>query len=354
MIESFEYYTDNFSTKCILIELIPNINIKNILIKYEIAYIDNSLNNGESKNISYLPRNIPYFLYINATQYQQVNINLTLNHFNNMPFEYIEIYELSEKHYFKSFNKNFNKSISFANDSNILSSYFSYMIDSFYTNYILLKIIPNFDISYLNIKIEVGGGYYELDKKYSKNIYNLFSKHSYYFFVIASKGDKFNIKFVLNSNETEIPFNSSYVYEYSNKNSPYSYLQNSKENFDVEIKDNKLMSFMSYKTKNNDTNFIALEIIPNYYISSINFIVQLEPKKDESNSVSIVKILTVILILIITSTIIIFIAYLKIKCKKHSSISNEEFYKDKNNDNAKIKKIELFLLPSIEPNNSWN
>ena len=343
-IEYFDYYIDNFSTKYILIELIPNINIKNILIKYEITYIDNSLNNGKSKNINDLIRNIPYFFYINATQYQQIIINLNLNNSENIPFEYIEIYEISEKYYFKSFIKNFNKSISFANDTNILSSFFSYMIDSFYTNYIILKIIPNFYIRYLNIKVEVGGGYYVLDKNSDKNIYNLFPKYSYYFFVIASKGEKLSIKFILNSNETEKPFNTLHVYEYSNKNSPNTYLQNTKENFDMEIKDNKLMVIISYKAKNKDTNFLAFEIIPNYKISSINFFVELEPKKDESIRVSLVKILTIILIIIIIFTLIIFVIYLKIKCKKHSSSSIEEIYKDKNNDNTKIKKVELFLL----------
>ena len=112
----------------------------------------------------------------------------------------------------------------------------------------------------------------------------------------------------------------------------------------MEIKDNKLMVIISYKAKNKDTNFLAFEIIPNYKISSINFFVELEPKKDESIRVSLVKILTIILIIIIIFTLIIFVIYLKIKCKKHSSSSIEEIYKDKNNDNTKIKKVELFLL----------
>ena len=125
------------------------------------------------------------------------------------------------------YNKFTNKSLQFVNNNNkgILSNSFSYMIVSFYTNYIIMKIKPKFEYENLNIKINVDGSHYDIDIGTIKNINNLFPKYSYYFFSLSSKNDKLNIKLVLNSPENKNPFNTLNILKYSNKNSPFVYLK---------------------------------------------------------------------------------------------------------------------------------
>ena len=200
--------------------------------------------------------------------------------------------------------------------------------------------------------MDVGGGYYELETNSTTNITDLLSDYSYFCFVLCSKGEKLSFKLIINSNETEELFNALNVYEYSNKNYPSIYLQNSKEKFSTEIKDNQTITFISYKPKNKDTNFIALEIIPHFNISFIEVSTE-SIKEDNSSSFSIIKILTIILIVIVFITTFLFVIYVKRKCMGSSSDSIEALY-PKNNDNKTNKnKLELDLL-HIDKNSSLN
>ena len=102
LIEYFSNPVDLFSTNYILIELVPNENLDKVQITYETANIYNFLNNSKSININKLLQNIPYYYFIKAKKYQQVDINLILNK-NNLqiiPFEYIEFYEFSDKFHY--------------------------------------------------------------------------------------------------------------------------------------------------------------------------------------------------------------------------------------------------------------
>ena len=356
LIEYFSYNIDLFSTNFILIELAPNMNLEKVQIKFEITKIYNPINNGESASINKLMKNTPYYYFINSKQYQQVNFNLSFNYLQNIPFEFIEIYEFSEKYQYKKYNKFTNKSLEFKinnNNEKILFNSFSYMINSFYTNFIIIKFKPKFEFENLNININVGGGYYDIEKSSIKNISNLIPKYSFYFFTLSSKGDKLNIKLILDSTEIKNPFNTLNILEYSSKNSPSYYLQNSNEKIDPKLKDNKLNIFISYLVKNNSTNFIALEIVPNYYLSSIECLIELEIEDKADNSFSIIKILIITLIGIIIITAIIFIIYIRKICLRTSSIEIENIYKNEDNENKNEKKYELALFP-IDPKSTTN
>ena len=193
-------------------------------IKYEISKSYYELYNGKNKNISNIMINYPYYYSIRANQYQQVNINLATKYIlGNKPFEFIQIYELGNKTFINPDKKYINKSIQFIKDNNdIVTSSISYTIDSLYTSYIIIKIIPKENLAYLNIKMEVGGGYYEIEKDVVKYISNLFSGFSYYIFILSSKGEKLNIKLIMNTNNTEKLLNSLNICEYSDKKSPFN------------------------------------------------------------------------------------------------------------------------------------
>ena len=132
LIEYFSYSIDNFNTNYLLIELIPNMDVSSILIEYEITNSYYKLSNFELKNLTKTIPSIPNYYFIYLKQYEQVNINLITNYLNNTPFEFIEIYELSDHNYFTSVNQYNNKTIEFIkdNNNNLISS-ISLMIDSF-------------------------------------------------------------------------------------------------------------------------------------------------------------------------------------------------------------------------------
>ena len=234
-----------------------------------------------------------------------------------------------------------------------LSNSFNYIIESIYTNFIIIKIKPKIDYQNLNIKVNVGGGYYDIDKGYIKNIGNLFVNYSYYLFVLSSKGDKLNINLRLNSIANNKPFYALNILEYSSKNLPSFYLERTNIKFNIEIKDNKSIIYMSYLTKNDSTNFIALEMIPNYNLSTVECLIDLEIEDKNQISFSIIKILVIILIGIIIITVIIFIIYIKKVCLKSSSNEIEHLYQNRDNENKNEKKFELALLP-IDPKSSSN
>ena len=48
------------------------------------------------------------------------------------------------------------------------------MVDSFYTNFIIIKIKPRIDLENLNIRIIIDGGYYDINKGETKYINNKF------------------------------------------------------------------------------------------------------------------------------------------------------------------------------------
>ena len=356
LVEYFTYPVDYSSTKYILIEMIPNINIKKVRITYEIINYNNFLNNGESNKINKALKNIPYYYFINSFQYQQVNINLSIINLQQKPFEFIEIYEYSSIYNNNEYYKYTNKAIMFVADDNnqFLTTSFSYMIDSLYTKFIMIKIRPILEIENLEIKINVGGGSYEIDKGLIKNLTNLFAKFSYYIFALASYEEKLKIKFIINTNEIQKPINTFNILEYSNKNSPSIYSKNLNKEYKSEINDNELTITLSYLPKNQSTNFIALEIIPDYNLSSIQCLIETEIEDKKTSSFSLVKILIVILIIIIIFTLIVSVIYIRKVCLKSSSIEIENLYQNKNDNNDKNeKKFELVLLP-LDPNFSLN
>ena len=108
------------------------------------------------------------------------------------------------------------------------------------------------------------------------------------------------------------------------------------------------MILLTYKAINNSTNYIGLEIIPNYDISYIECSIEVEKvelrEKNNSNTFSVEKILTIILIVIVCITTIIFIIYLKKNCTKSSSNSIEDVYEKNKGNISKNKKFELNLL----------
>ena len=129
---------------------------------------------------------MPYYFRINVSQFQQINFNFNINYLKENYDNLIQIYELSNIKDLNEYNQYTNMNIHFLDNNNhqSLSSSFSYNINSIYTSVILVKIVFNKNnIEYLNTEVDIGGGYYEIEKDSIKNItMNLSPKYSYYFF----------------------------------------------------------------------------------------------------------------------------------------------------------------------------
>ena len=54
--------------------------------------------------------------------------------------------------------------------SHQLIEYFSYSIDNFNTNYLLIELIPNMDVSSILIEYEITNSYYKLSNFELKNL----------------------------------------------------------------------------------------------------------------------------------------------------------------------------------------
>ena len=127
-------------------------------------------------------------------------------------------------------------------------------------------------------------------------------------------------------------------------------MQNTNVEFNLDKKDNKLITYISYKAKNNLTNYVALKIIPNHNLSSFEYFVEKEIENKNPSSFSIVKILIIVLIVIIICTGIIFIIYIKkVLMKSSINLSDYIYQNNKNNQkNKDEKKFELKLLPDTD------
>ena len=118
-------------------------------------------------------------------------------------------------------------------------------------------------------------------------------------------------------------------------------MQNTNVEFNLDKKDNKLITYISYKAKNNLTNYVALKIIPNHNLSSVECFVEKEIENKNPSSFSIVKILIIVLIVIIICTGIIFIIYIK-KVLMKSSINLSDYIYQNNKNNQKNKDEKKF------------
>ena len=162
-----------------------------LILSLPILAIDYDLVSGEEKTIKSLNSSDNYFLYINAIQYQSLYISLIMGDMSTLPFTYLYIKEYSNRES-SSFLKLIYKSISISNYNNELTSYYRYLVNNYYTQFIALQFTPNYNIDYIVVNINVEGGAYDLLNGIAKNITNLKSG-----IFIISLYQLFNSKLIL-------------------------------------------------------------------------------------------------------------------------------------------------------------
>ena len=138
-----------------------------------------------------------YYFSIIATIFKKNDMNIIINneiyseYNNNELFPYVNIYE-KEKINDISYNKLYNQTFLSKLNGGKLNKYFTYIIDSFNTNYILLELKPNINIENATININITNSLYDLSKGANINITNIVSEMPYYFRINVSQFQQIN------------------------------------------------------------------------------------------------------------------------------------------------------------------
>ena len=265
----FPYIITITNTKYISFKFMPQYNIDYINIKIDIG--------GSTKYI-YLPNTefsklisgYNYGFYMNAKEKQLAKVNFTFNYMENIPFEYINIVEISNpEKLLKKTIENVATKYHKINDKYVVS--LEYNITSYKNNLISLDIFLKYDIVNLTLHKEIKGGVLECK---SGSYYELNSVvgYPYYLYIEAIKNQRISVEgLCMESYNTRI-INEIYFYEFLYRNSSsYHYYE----------KFTSLDKYFSYKVKNETTNYIAL------YFVQVNTLTPLHlglTVKDEDNN----------------------------------------------------------------------
>ena len=240
-------------------KIIPQHNIDYINAKVDfggkITYIHSS-----NTQFSNLISGYNYGFYMNAKEKQIGKINFTINYSENIPFEYINILEISESQkILKKTNENVKLKYIKINDTYVVS--LEYNVSSYEAFVISLDFALKYDIKNLTIYKNFDGGVLEC-KNGKMHRLDTVKGYPYYLYIAAEEKQKVSVDGLYMNGSHSRYINEIYIYEFSYRNSS-SY--NCYQKITVLNKD------FSYEVKNKSTTYIAFHFVlvsfnPNYYL----------------------------------------------------------------------------------------
>ena len=114
------YSISSYSTKYFCLEIIPKYNISYLVAQIDVDSVTYDLSNDVPKNLTNLKAGIPYYFYIQSTQFQIDFINLIMNFMDRIPLTNLYIYEILNKSSL-IYIKNISQTITTSNINNQLS-----------------------------------------------------------------------------------------------------------------------------------------------------------------------------------------------------------------------------------------
>jgi len=234
-----------------------------------------------------------------------------MDNINTIPFEIVVFNEYDYQGIQGGIpEKTSEKKISFSSSKNQLISTFSYLVSKYFSRETALKIIPNNNINYMNIKIEIENTYYEIYYE-EQEIYNLTVGNKYYFHkhTYGQGINRLYLDLKMNYIDNN-PFESIKVYEYK-----YTFDNDSKNNsiinyadIKTKIKNGLLNIYSTYKITEEFTSGVVFELTPNYNISYLKVTyegnVNIFDVDDSLLYICIPIILAIIIIIIVVICII--------------------------------------------------
>ena len=265
---AFNYIHENSKSELIIFKLESNVDMDYLLINLSIGggyyEINKNINNINFDKI--IAGGSVYYFSIIATIFKKIDMNIIINneinseYNNNELFPYVNIYE-KEKINDISYNKLYNQTFLSKLNGDKLNKYFTYIIDSFNTNYILLELKPNINIENASININITNSLYDLSKGANINITNIVSEMPYYFRINVSQFQQINFNCSINYLKENYD-NLIQIYELSNIKDLNEY--NQYTNMNIHFLDNKqqgLSSSFSYNINSIYTSVMLVKII---------------------------------------------------------------------------------------------
>ena len=315
---SFSYILESIYSQvnCIYINIKPRLDIKSLRIKSDIIGGRFELSTKEPITITNLVKEGSYNFTIKAEKFQNITFNVVMDNINIIPFEIVVFTEYNYRD-IKGSNpiKTSEKKISFSSSKNQLISTFSYIVSKYWTHETTLKIIPNSNINYMNIKIELENIYYDFYSEI-KTIYNLTIGNKYYLDKRTYGQGKVYLDLMMDYKDNN-PFESIKVYEYE-WSFEYDNKSESIINYaDIKTKkrDGLLNIYSTYEKTEEFTSGVVFELTPNYNISYLKVTYYENYIKVDTSMLYIYIIIAVVIVLIIIVVIYIIKRY-KSKARK--------------------------------------
>lgn len=164
--ETFLYQMSKYDFLHLILEIIPNYDFEQLNIT--INFFDGAfeIKNEESKDIEGLLSGVSYYIFIPSLQLQALNVGIKMDYMPSQPFNYIDIYEYTQKQSL-DYNYHENKSISFYKNNSqleaniIYENSFSFNYFSYYT---VFKIKPIENIKFMSISLDINGGVFDFTR----------------------------------------------------------------------------------------------------------------------------------------------------------------------------------------------
>ena len=259
-------YKANFSSLShyIAFKIKPFLDIDHIIITFENPFMIIDLKNNIWETMDNLIKNGIYLFFVEATQFAKVNINLIINNTENIPFEYISIYEYETKN--NTYYTYISKKDIFINNENYIDfiHQFSYTVSSFEAKYLGFSFKINDNINHTLVKIDVSGGSYELFPNEVQNLTNFRIENDYFFFIEAKQYDIINMILSLKYQTIE-PFSYIY-YDELYERQQYNYNVKNISSISSNINNNNLFVTVTQNISHASTKYILFKIRPSYNI----------------------------------------------------------------------------------------
>ena len=323
-------YSASYDSTHLGIKIIPEYDINYFTMKIKVGGGAFNLKNDVLNNITNLTSLNTYYCFIKAKEFQKVTINLTMDYMRINPFDFLKIYEFQGRNTSYSFYENNYEiqNINMTIKNNEIFTSFSYLVYSFLSEYLVIQIIPSYNINYLLVDLNLGGGSFDFEGSQTKNISNLISNNSYYLYVYANSNQTINIYLSMDYTSMQ-PFKYINIneYKYRGNRNPLKILNQS---LIERAENNKLIASISYYPSVSSTRYVAFELIPNININYLITKIDVQEKSSHSDSSNSTEI--IIIIIVISCIIIVFCIILIIYCIRKSN-SNKSDLEDKM-DNA--------------------
>ena len=264
---SFSYNISNSRIKYVGILVKPSHKLYNVEVKMDLIAEFYNLENRKSITVQNLIPDKNYFFFVNAQIHSEIEFTINMDKINNNPFNNTGILK------YKNSDDSFNQLIrmeSYKYNTTIKENKLEISLHYTHLNVIYQKIAlqiqPLYNINYINIKVDIEGGFYELIDGY-RNIRNLKVSTSYYFYTDALIAHILNISFTMNSSSSA-PFSSINIYE-SSEIKDISHLKTAIIPASLKQRDDLLFTSFSYTGSKDYCKYIFIEIRPSSIIDSI-------------------------------------------------------------------------------------